>query len=218
MRIPEPVIKVCGVRDRHVLAAAVESGATAVGFNFVDWSRRVVSLQKVEELLTWARGEYVTLPLCIGVFADAPDAIISDYRSRLSLDLIQMHGAEPLERVRRHTPAIRAFGIGETSDLEHLLKYPEAQLIVDSRRNDGVSGGTGKLLDRHLLRAVCQRSGVIVAGGLRADNVSEVVEWAAPSGVDTASGAESSEGAPSAVATRRFVAAAKRAFSKLVED
>ena len=69
--LTEPVIKVCGVRERGVFAAAVESGATAIGLNFVAGRRRALAVDVAERLVDWARTRYTSLPALVGVFMDA---------------------------------------------------------------------------------------------------------------------------------------------------
>ncbi|MGD8869748.1 MAG: hypothetical protein PVI01_19160, partial [Gemmatimonadales bacterium] len=61
----EPFIKICGVRDRAVLRAAVEAGATALGFNFVESSRRYLGLERARALLDWARQHHESLPTLV---------------------------------------------------------------------------------------------------------------------------------------------------------
>jgi len=83
----------------------------------------------------------------------------------------------------------------------------------------GVSGGTGRSFDWErtaaIVREVQEATGgwVIIAGGLKAENVGEAIEAFAPWGVDVASGVESAPGKKDPERLRAFVAAARAAGS-----
>lgn len=222
-RLPEPVIKVCGVRDREVLVAALEAGASAIGFNFVPWSRRRVALVEARALREWARaeGRYDDVRW-VGVFADAAWSDVLAAREAVGFDWAQLHGVvaeASLLRWRTDCPVLRAFGLADENDAEAVIGAADAQLLVDARRPDGRTGGTGERVAEALLDRVCgagegrARRGVIVAGGLRAHTVGAVVARWRPAGVDTASGAEDESGRPSPEAARAFVEAARAAYA-----
>ncbi len=79
-------------------------------------------------------------------------------------------------------------------------------------------GGTGKSLSWDLLRNEYQRAKwppLILAGGLRPENVGEAIDAVRPWGVDVASGVESSPGIKDVALVARFIEEARRAFAKL---
>ena len=211
--ISRPFIKLCGVRERSVLAAAVETGATAIGFNCVPWSRRFVDVAAARELLSWARGEYEALPLIVGVFADAEPELVGETRLALGLDVVQLHGTENPSMVAELAPAIKAIGLAEDADLETLGRFSGGPVIVDTRVA-GVVGGTGQRIPAALAQRACRLHDVVVAGGLDFRNVRQLIETVNPIGVDTAGGAEDEQGRPSAMHARRFVQAARAAFQQ----
>jgi phosphoribosylanthranilate isomerase len=222
-RLPEPVIKVCGVRDRGVLEAALGSGASAIGFNFVSWSRRRVEVAEARALRAWAeaRGGLGEVRW-VGVFADVDWGEVLATRAAVGLDWAQLHGvvdAAHLDTWRAACPVLRAFGLADEADAEVVLSTGDDQVLVDARRADGRTGGTGERVDAALLDRVCGapgvagRGGVIVAGGLRAHTVGALVSRWRPAGVDTASGAEDDAGRPSPKAAAAFVAAARAAYA-----
>jgi phosphoribosylanthranilate isomerase len=56
---------------------------------------------------------------------------------------------------------------------------------------------------------------LVLAGGLRPDNVAEAIRIVCPAAVDTASGVETSPGRKDARLVREFVAQARTAFDQL---
>lgn len=205
----------CGVRETGVFAAATESGASAIGLNFVSWSRRRIGAQAASELLAWARATYQELPLIVGVFADESPVTITDLRDQLRLDLVQLHGNEPKSVIERFTPCLKAIGLSSEDDLSLLDTIAPAIPLVDARV-DGVVGGRGRLLDQDLVAQACARHKVIVAGGLDESNVGHVIERHHPLGVDSASGTEDVHGQPCPERTRNFILAAQAAFNLAV--
>jgi phosphoribosylanthranilate isomerase len=76
-------------------------------------------------------------------------------------------------------------------------------------------GGTGKTVNWELVAEQRSKLGelpMILAGGLRPENVSEAIGAIRPNGVDVASGVESEPGVKDYERMRQFVAAASKAF------
>ncbi len=205
-------IKVCGVREKSVFAAAAEHGASAVGLNFVSWSRRHIEVQAASDLLAWARQSYEQLPLIVGVFADENPDTIAELQDLLALELIQLHGKEPKAVVERFAPCLKAVGLSSEADLSVLEGVAPAIPLIDARV-DGVVGGRGRVLDQDLVAKACARSEVIVAGGLDEFNVGEVIARHHPLGVDSASGTENQNGQPCPDRARNYILAARAAFN-----
>jgi phosphoribosylanthranilate isomerase len=91
---------------------------------------------------------------------------------------------------------------------------PDAALV--DAHQPGTYGGTGKPVDWDVVRRDRAALGglpVILAGGLTAENVAGAITAARPDAVDVASGVELAPGTKDPEKVRRFVAAAKRAFT-----
>ncbi len=184
------MVKVCGITRREDAEAAVEAGASAIGFVFVKRSPRYVTPERAAEL---GGGLKV---LKVGIFEDESAAALEEMARAAKLDVVQLYGGE--------TPTgpqvWRAFRVSVGVDLK-LAANADAVLL------DGPANGIG--FDWADAREVAGK--VIVAGGLNPSNVAEAIRVARPWGVDASSGLEVSPGIKDHDKIRRFVQAAQEA-------
>lgn len=144
--------------------------------------------------------------LLVGVFQNQPlDYILSQQRL-LSLDIIQLHGSEPVEWASLlPVPVIRRFG--PTDPGLGLRGYHFLPLL------DSAAGGTGEKLDEQAIRRALDTDPgvrVILAGGLDAGNVKGILRALGDrvGVVDVSSGVEES-GVQDVQKIKAFVEAVK---------
>lgn len=151
--------------------------------------------------------------LLVGVFMNQPLSYVLSQQQKLSLDVVQLHGSEPLEWASLiPVPVIRKFAPGDIGIARRA--YHTIPLL------DSGSGGSGQLLEEAGVQTVLESDEglrVILAGGLNPDNVVEVVKKLGNSGtkvagLDVSSGVETN-GAQDLDKIRAFVKAAKSARS-----
>jgi phosphoribosylanthranilate isomerase len=179
-------IKVCGIREEEEAKWAADAGADAVGFVFAKSKRRV----KLEE----AAAISDSLPkdiLKIGVFVNASKSELQHAMEVVQLDYVQLHGDETPEFCSDlHIPFIKAISIRGKSDLKALGRYGSGLLLVDSGKGP-YRGGNGTTFDwDYLSDYEPQRDRLILAGGLRKENVKEAIKKTKPFMVDVSSGVE----------------------------
>ena len=200
---PAHIVKICGVTNLDDAMAAVEAGATAVGFNFWPGSPRCIQPAEAARIGS-------ALPktaLRVGVFVDeAADAVKSAAREA-KLDVVQLHGGQPPDDAVRCWRAYRVAADGELviNDAE------TAEAILLDAAVPGMRGGTGHTFPWSAARKLTQR--VIIAGGLDASNVREAIREARPWGVDSCSRIESSPGRKDHGKMRAFIAEALAEFA-----
>lgn len=157
-----------------------------------------------QDWFTHARHSLLSHPtraLLVGVFRNQPLSYVLEQQRELELDIIQLHGTEPLEwALLLPVPVMRRFTPGEPG-IEKRGFHAAALL-------DKGIGGTGQRLDVAAVRTVAVP--VILAGGLDPANVAEVL--AEPGvdvvGVDVSSGVET-DGKQDLDKIRSFVYIAK---------
>lgn len=201
-------VKICGITSPEDARLAAEAGADAVGLVFWPGSPRHVDVETARRI-----GE--ALPpfvVRVGVFVDAPREELVRTAEEARLDLLQLHGGEPPEAFadlpRRGLKAVR---VGSGFAPQEALRYEgrAAGLLLDTHRA-GLPGGTGETFDWSLVREVRKRAVfVVLAGGLRPDNVAEALKAVGPDGVDVSSGVEKALGRKDAAKVRSFVEAVR---------
>ncbi|PHH62690.1 hypothetical protein CDD81_6759 [Ophiocordyceps australis] len=216
---PSLMVKICGTRSVEAAQHAVESGADFVGICLVPSAKRCIShdaalaISKAIHSFTGSqtsREQPAKLaadtaidffastdkrlgsrrPRLVGIFQNQPLSDVLDKQRQYNLDMVQLHGDEPIEWARLiPVPVIRCFkpgqvGIGKRG--YHVLP------LLDS------GSGSGKMLDVSRVKAVLQQDPdlrVLLAGGLNPDNVASAVEALGELGhrvlgVDVSSGVE----------------------------
>ena len=194
-------VKICGVCRPDDVDGVVALRPDAVGFNFYPRSPRYVLPRQAPSLA--ARVPEGILK--VGIFVDAPPAEVRAVREKVGLDLVQLHGQE--------APADYAGLGGGLWKVVHLdRRIPESgqgpvdALLID-RYTSEAPGGTGLTADWDQARRFVEACPcpVLLAGGLRPDNVEAAVRKVRPWGVDVSSGVEARPGVKDLEAVRTFI-------------
>lgn len=206
-------VKVCGLTRPHDAELAIVAGADLLGLNFVAVSPRFVDVARARDIARVVDGR----ARIVGVFADEDRESIQRIVAEVPLDLVQLHGRETPDFVATiGNRAFKAVSIGSVADIEFAKTYPGDWLLVDAQV-DGQRGGTGVRIDPDLVAPLARLRPVLLAGGLRPENVADAVHRVRPRGVDVASGVETSPGIKDSDLMQRFVTEARRAAREVLE-
>jgi phosphoribosylanthranilate isomerase len=189
------MVKICGITNREDALAAVDAGASAIGFNFYRESPRYISHTGAAMI-----AEKIPANVWkVGVFVNESPESIAKTVIEAGLDVAQLHGSSDARGVRiwRAMSPVDPVALAMFGDVEAVL--------IDSPA-DTVSGGSGKTWDWSQAPHLEQK--VIIAGGLDAENVRTAIEQAQPWGVDACSRLEKSPGVKDHQKMRRFLIAA----------
>ncbi|MBK8451913.1 MAG: phosphoribosylanthranilate isomerase [Thiofilum sp.] len=183
-------VKVCGITSVADAKMVSRAGADALGLVFYPKSPRNVSLEQARTI-GQAIPPFVTR---VGLFLNAERDFITQVLDQVTLDVIQFHGNESAEFCRSFgRPYIKALGMLGQNFYELARAYPDAQgLLVDSHA-PGAAGGTGQTFDWTQLPQNYPQA-LILAGGLKADNVYQAIKTTQVYAVDVSSGVESTAG------------------------
>jgi len=113
----------------------------------------------------------------------------------VQLDLLQFHGDElPAYCQRFNFPYIKAIRAKDSESIRKSIdEHVNAIGILIDSYVPGIPGGTGNTFDWSLIPEK-DKSKVILAGGLNADNISEAITTVTPYAVDVSGGVELSKG------------------------
>lgn len=192
-------IKICGLKTPEAVAAALDAGASHVGFIFFARSPRNVAPADAAALRVAARGR----AQAVAVTVDADDALLDEISAAMQPDAFQLHGRESPQRVaevaaRYRRPVIKAFPVSAAADLAAIKPYAGAadRLLFDAKppKHAQLPGGNGVAFDWNLLSSLPRGTDYFLSGGLDAANVAEALRIANPPAVDVSSGVESAPG------------------------
>lgn len=201
--------KFCGLTRVQDVAAANTLGAAYAGVIFAGGPR----MQTVQSARVLVEASATARP--VGVFrADAPEELrrVLDV---LPFAVVQLHGAvtESDVAAARDAGAKEIWGVirvgpdGLPSGAESLFQAADA-VVLDTATANGL-GGSGERFDWEAvagqLGAIRRRARMVLAGGLRPDNVALAIRALRPDVVDVSSGVESAPGIKDFELMRRFV-------------
>ena len=219
--------KICGIRSPEEIELAALYGADAVGFI------TEVPVESPRKLDSGTAAYLVSkvpksLSSVLVIMPDNSDTAV-EMIEKIKPDIVQIHSRLPLlelEVIKENTdiPIIKTLSVpvkGETSGkktgneapvsnlLEKVRLLEEADVVdsilLDTARPEN-PGGTGCVHDWTLSRWISEetRLPLILAGGLKPENVREAIKAVSPYAVDTASGVETC-GKKDAVKIRNFI-------------
>jgi phosphoribosylanthranilate isomerase len=203
-------VKICGITTPEDGVMAAAAGADAIGLVFWPKSKRHVDHET-------ARRIHRALPpfvLRVGVFVDASREELESAVAAGGLDVVQLHGQEPPERMSDPTRRVlKALRVGPGFDVADALAYEGrvAGLLLDTQ-SSSAPGGTGETFDWSLAAALRPRvSTLVLAGGLTAENVGRAIAAVRPDAVDVSSGVESAPGRKDPAKVKAFIQAVRSA-------
>lgn len=206
-------VKICGITSAADAQAAIEAGANLLGFNFYAKSPRHISEDKAAEI----RSKLPKKVKVVGIFVNRLAADVITLQSSLPLDAVQLHGDESPETVAEIAPVvpvIKAFRVEPEFPIATLSEYSRAFAFLFDAANTGQYGGTGRTTDWDVARLASSKHRIILAGGLKIENVAAAVRIVRPYGIDVASGVEASPGKKDHDLLREFIKEVRRAERK----
>ena len=205
-------VKICGLTRSVDAEFADAAGASYLGVIFAGGPRERTP-DDARATLSGRRARKV------GVFAAQAPSAIADIASHVGLDVLQLHGASDPARIAavRAATGLEVWAVvrtatGVLTQADEELADSADALLVDALA-PGQLGGSGLTIPwlqlGESLDGMASGHRIILAGGLRAENVAEAIDYVSPMVVDVSSGVESSPGIKDQKLVRAFIAAAR---------
>ena len=218
-------VKVCGITNLEDARMAVDAGADALGFIFVENTPRFLTPEQAAPIIR-RLPPFVTP---VGVFWDHPAGHVKAVIEACGLRAVQFHGDEKPEDCQGYSvPVIKTIKLPPASTIDGLPEYRVATrfgaflyrkvvaaYLLDSQARWSEGEGREPLEWRgiRLMAQVQPRDAqlpIVLSGGLTPDNVATAVDIVRPFAVDVNSGVEARPGKKDPQQVRRFIEAAKR--------
>lgn len=223
-------VKICGITHHDDVELCAAAGVDALGF-VVDYPADVpwnLTMDRAGVLMAHVPPGVQR----VAVVGDDPGQVMSIAQT-LRPDLVQLHADEHPATTAGLVAGLHALGVQVVKALRFdvasgalLTRHDFADTPVATARAyvdagvdvllvDSVSAsrpaGTGRTVDLRVARAIRDEVGVpvVLAGGLRADNVAAAIRAVRPFGVDVISGVEQPVGRKDPTRVRGFLAAVR---------
>ena len=192
----KPFVKICGLKEREHIETAIEAGADALGFVFVE-SVRKLSIENAIKI-TENVPRYI---FRVAVFLNPDSASWDTIAKEFKPDAIQ-------------TDASDFEFLSVPSGIDQWPVFREHQQNTNIPKEgpfiyEGRHSGKGEQVDWHQAAMIAKKGNLILAGGLNCNNVIEAIETVRPYGVDVSSAVESSPGRKDSKKIQEFIQSAK---------
>jgi phosphoribosylanthranilate isomerase len=194
------LFKICGLKDAKHVKAAVDAGASYIGFVHYAASPRHVSLEEATTLSSSLPKNISSVCVCV----DPDDALLHDIAKVDCFHYLQLHGDESPERLREiksllpKMRLIKGLPVREADDVAKAANYQDVadMFLFDAKAPDKAElpGGNGLAFDWALLKNRNFSRPWMLSGGLNADNLEQAVSTTQAPIVDVSSGVESAPG------------------------
>jgi phosphoribosylanthranilate isomerase len=218
-------VKICGITNLDDARMAVQAGADALGFIFVENTPRFVTPEQVAPIVR----DLPPFVTPVGVFWDHPAGHVKAVIEACRLRAIQLHGDEkPEDWEGAPVPVIKTVKLPSATTLEGMPEYKlgnrilalawrkvASAILFDSQARWSEDGESREPIEWRSIRLMGAmappnwRPHVVLSGGLTPDNVARAVEIVRPHAVDVNSGVEASPGKKDPARVRRFIDQAK---------
>lgn len=199
-------VKICGITHPDDARTAAAASVDAIGLNFVPTSRRCIDLDTARAIVD-AIPDHV---IAVGIFQHHALLEILEILGVVGLEAAQLHGdhsPDVIDAIRANGQTVITVVVAGRGTID-LRGAADADIVMV----DAPNPGNGVPFDWDLVGDLGTKRKILLAGGLRPDNVSDAIRRVRPWGVDVATGVETPCGRKDPNAIARFVAAARAAM------
>ncbi len=184
-------IKLCGFKYIEDIIFATSLNINYLGMIFVKNVQRTINLDTAVQGAKICKDKGIK---SVGVFLNQDLSEIEKILSKVDLDMLQLHGTENIDDYKVfNKDLIKTLHISEELPLKVKdLDFDNVTYLLDTSSNH-LQGGTGKCFDWSILKDIPVEK-LFVAGGLKPDNILDLLSSYEPKCVDVSSGIEKESG------------------------
>ena len=208
--------KICGITRIEDIHSVVNAGADAIGFVFFSPSPRSVTQEQAKELIQHVPA-YVQ---AVGLFVNASLDEIAQILKHAPVDILQFHGDETPEQCQHISNQVgrrwyKAIQVKPELDVINTIKSYQnvgASAVLLDAWHPELKGGTGHSFDWSKFPKL--DIPLILAGGLKPDNIEDAIKTTNAYAVDVSGGVESAKGIKDQQLIEQFMQGVQRGSAK----
>jgi phosphoribosylanthranilate isomerase len=196
-------VKVCGITTLEDALSAAAEGVDALGFNFYPSSPRYINPRDARDIIS----RLPPFVVAVGLFVNVADpGEVTRLAREAGVQTLQLHGDETPDYCRKLAgwPVIKALRVGGSLSSEDYEDCSLSAFLLDAI-DEGLWGGTGQAFDWNLATQIRRVRPIILAGGLKPENVAQAIRIVRPYAVDVCTGVEASPGRKDKARLRAFM-------------
>ena len=211
-------VKICGLKTKSEVKAAVDAKADYIGAVFFHKSPRNITPKKAFQITKGMKRGIKK----VAVVVDATDEELENIVKEFKPDYIQCHGNESSSRIKDikskyKTDVIKAIAVRCSDDVVKAMEYANVSdmILFDAKvPNSPLPGGNGLSFDWTLLKGREFNVPWVLSGGLNVQNVKDAISISGAKIVDVSSSIESEPGVKDVGLIEQFLKNSKAANLK----
>ena len=184
-------IKLCGFKNIDDIIFATSLDINYLGMIFVENLPRSIDIDTAIQAAIICKENNIK---SVGVFLNQNTDTVDKILSKVDLDVLQLHGTEDITDYRIFKKdIIKTLHVSKDSVfMSKNLDFENTDFLLDAS-SENLQGGSGKCFDWNILNDVPVEK-LFIAGGLKPDNILDLLSRYTPKCVDVSSGIENKIG------------------------
>ena len=184
-------IKLCGFKDIDDIIFATSLDINYLGMIFVENLPRSIDVDTAIQATIICKEKNIK---SVGVFLNQNTDMVDKILSKVDLDVLQLHGTEDITDYRIFKKdIIKTLHVSKDSVfMSKNLDFENTDFLLDAS-SENLQGGSGRCFDWNILNDVPVEK-LFIAGGLKPDNILDLLSKYTPKCVDVSSGIENKIG------------------------
>ena len=184
-------IKLCGFKNIDDIIFATSLDINYLGMIFVENLPRSIDIDTAIQATIICKKKNIK---SVGVFLNQNTDTVDKILSKVDLDVLQLHGTEDISDYRIFKKdIIKTLHVSKDSVFTSKnLDFENTDFLLDAS-SENLQGGSGKCFDWNILNDVPVEK-LFIAGGLKPDNILDLLSKYTPKCVDVSSGIENKIG------------------------